>query len=374
MKQENSRMEKIFQNLGDFKLPQPGEVVECTIILKEPGFFMVSIKNAFVGIIAGKELNDGFGTVKKLKVGDVVSAFVLDDENEDGIMILSLRKANQMKNWDYFEQCMHDGTAIEIVAKTANKGGLICDANGIHAFLPVSQLAPKNYPRVDGANSKAIIEKLEEFIGKKFTVGVITFLRNEKIIVSEKEALSKIREKEVKELKIGDVVEGEINGVVKFGIFIIFGNLEGLIHSSEISWKILKNHYEFFKIGDKVKAQIIGIDNGKISLSIKRLQKDPWEQLLKKYPPGKITEGEVNKITNFGIFVTLDGNLNGLVHSSEFKNPEMRSNEIAKVGDKIKVRILEANEEDHNLKLSMKLSDSNEKKEEKKSEKENEEK
>lgn len=166
---------------------------------------------------------------------------------------------------------------ITLVAKQGNKGGLICDANGIHAFLPVSQLSPKNYPRVDGANATAIIEKLEPLIGKKFQARVITFLRNDKIIVSEREAMAEIREKELAELKPGDTVDGEINGVVKFGVFITFGNLEGLIHTSELSWDAIRNHYELFKIGAKVKAQVIGIDGDKISLSIKRLQKDPWE-------------------------------------------------------------------------------------------------
>jgi small subunit ribosomal protein S1 len=186
---------------------------------------------------------------------------------------------------------------------------------------------------------------------------VITFLKNDKIIVSEREAMSDIRNQEIKKLNVGDVVEGEVNGVVKFGVFITFGNLEGLIHTSELSWEQVRNHYELFKIGDAVKAQVIGIDGDKISLSIKRLQKDPWADLIKKYTPGTITKGTVNKVTNFGLFVTIDGNLNGLVHTSEFEDPEMRSDEVARVGDDVTVKVLGVNEEDHNLKLSMKLKE-----------------
>jgi ribosomal protein S1 len=245
---------------------------------------------------------------------------------------------------------------------------LICDANGVHAFLPVSQLAPQNYPRVDGANAQAIIDRLNQFVGQKFTVRVITFLRNDKIIVSEREAMSDIRGAELKKLKPGQIVDGEINGVVKFGVFITFGNLEGLIHTSELSWEATRNHYENFRIGDKVQAQVIGIDGDKISLSIKRIQKDPWLDLIKKYPTGTITKGTVNKVTNFGLFVTIDGNLNGLVHTSEFEDPDLRSDEVARVGDEINVKVLGINEEDHNLKLSMRLKD-----EPKKSEKAEEE-
>lgn len=360
-------MESVLKDF-DFSMPAPGDVVTGVIVAKEPGYILVSVDGAAIGIIAGREMQDGFESAKKLEVGDEITAFVLDDENEEGMMVLSLRKASQMKNWDYFESCLDSGETITVVAKQANKGGLICDANGVHAFLPVSQLAPQNYPRVDGANAQAIINKLEQFIGQKFTVRVITFLRNDKIIVSEREAISDVRNAEMKKLKPGTEVEGEVNGVVKFGVFITFGNLEGLIHTSELSWENIRNHYELFKIGDKIKAQVIGVDGDKISLSIKRLQKDPWEDLITKYTPGTITKGTINKVTNFGLFVTIDGNLNGLVHTSEFIDPEMRSDEVGRVGDEVKVRVLGINEEDHNLKLSMKLKA--DKEEEKESEKE----
>jgi len=353
-KNTSQSMDTVLKDFS-FSMPQPGELITGVVIAKEKGYILLSIGGVSVGIIAGKEMQDGFGTAKDTILGDEVSAFVLDDENEEGMMVLSLRKASQMKNWDHFENCLDDGTTIEVLAKEANKGGLICDANGVHAFLPVSQLSPQNYPRVDGANAQAIIEKLGQFIGQKFTVRVITFLRNDKIIVSEREAMSELRGKELKKLSIGDAVKGEINGVVKFGIFITFGNLEGLIHTSELSWENVRNHYEVFKIGNEVEAQVIGIDGDKISLSIKRLQKDPWMDLIGKYPAGTITKGEVNKVTNFGLFVTIDGNLNGLVHTSEFQDPELRSDEVARVGDEISVKVLGVNEEDHNLKLSMNL-------------------
>ena len=348
-------MNDVVKNLYDFKLPAPGEIVAGVVIVKEKGFVLVSINGVAVGIIAGKEMNDGFNSGAELEVGAEVTAFVLDDENDEGMMVLSLRKASQMRSWDHFENCLDSGELIEVTAKSANKGGLICDANGVHAFLPVSQLAPKNYPRVDGANAQAIINKLEEFVGQKFNVRVITFLRNDKIIVSEREAISEIRTEEIRNLKIGTEVEGEVNGVVKFGIFITFGNLEGLIHTSELSWEVVRNHYEMYKIGTPVKAQVIGIDGDKISLSIKRLEKDPWDNLVKKYPAETITEGTVNKVTNFGLFVTIDGNLNGLVHSSEFVDTELRSDEVARSGDTIKVRVIGVNNDDHNLKLSMNL-------------------
>ncbi len=371
-----STMDTVLQEL-DFSMPELGDVVTGTVVAKEPGYILVSVGGVSVGIIAGRELQDGFDTAKGLGVGDDISAFVLDDENDEGMMVLSLRKASQMKNWDYFEECLSSRETITVTAKEANKGGLICDANGVHAFLPVSQLSPQNYPRVDGANAQAIIDRLSQFIGQKFTVCVITFLRNDKIIVSEREAMSSVRDQEIKSLRVGDGVDGEIDGVVKFGVFITFGNLEGLIHTSELSWEHVRNHYEIDRIGNAIQAQVIGIDGDKISLSIKRLQKDPWADLIKKYTPGTITKGTVNKVTNFGLFVTIDGNLNGLVHTSEFEDPELRADEVARVGDDVTVKVLGVNEEDHNLKLSMKLKEEKkeegEKKESKKAAKKNKE-
>lgn len=359
-----NNMQSIVDGIS-FVMPQPGEIISGIIIAKEIGYVLVSIGGVATGIIAGKEMQDQFNTLKETKIGDEIKVFVISNENEEGMMVLSLRKASQMRSWDYFEECLSTGEIIKVVAKEANKGGLICDANGIHAFLPVSQLSPQNYPRVDGANAQSIIEKLKSFIGKTFSTRVITFLRNNKIIVSEREAMSELRNEEIKKIKPGDAIEGEVNGVVKFGVFITFGNLEGLIHTSELSWDKVKNHYDQFKIGTRVKAQVIGIDGDKISLSIKRLQKDPWLELIKKYSKNTITKGVINKITNFGIFVTIDGNLNGLVHTSEFLDLDLRPDEIGKIGDEVSVRVLGINEEDHNLKLSFKLKEDEEEKNDK---------
>ena len=354
--QQAPSMEEILSHGPNVEgLPRAGEMASGVVVAVDPGYVLISVQGVATGIIAGKERHDPLGAAGKVEVGEEVTAFVLEEENDDGFMVLSLRRAGQMRSWDHFEQCLADGTLITVTAKEANKGGLICDANGIHAFLPVSQLSPANYPRVDGANAEAITEKLAEHIGKTFTVRVITFLRGDKIIVSEREAMRDVREKELENLRVGSVVEGMVNGVVKFGLFVMFGNLEGLVHTSEISWDEGQSHYDQYHIGDRVRVMVLGKDTEKISLSIRRLDTARWKKLAAKYPVGTVAEGVVNRVTNFGFFVTIENEVSGLVHTSEFIDPEARPESVAKVDERVTIRVMEVNEEEQNLRLSLRL-------------------
>src|SRR6185295_8465308 len=215
----------------------PGEIISGRVLSKDRGKLLVDIGGVATGIVSGKELNDTFNTAKGLQVGDEVAAFVLEDETPEGMVILSLRKAAQAKSWEYFEKIKNEGGTLEVTALMANKGGLMVTTGGVTAFLPVSQLAPKNYPRVDGANAEEILSKLGKLIGKKFTTKIILLDQEiKKLVVSERAASGETRDAELSKLKVGDKVHGEVNGIVKFGIFVTFGNLEGLVHISELTW------------------------------------------------------------------------------------------------------------------------------------------
>ncbi len=328
----------------------PGLVIPGRVIAKEKGRVLVDLGGTTTGVVSGKELIDGFNTSKALQIGDEVMVFVLEDENEEGMVVLSFRKAAQMQAWDKFLKMKESKETLQVVAKEANKGGLMVDAMGIKAFLPVSQLAPEHYPRVDGANAEAILEYLEKFIGQKFTVCVITISEeSRKLVVSEREALHKDRSKELKELTLGAAVKGRIHGLVKFGAFMTFGKLEGLIHISEISWGHIKTPGEVLKVGQEVEAMIIGIDEEKISLSMKRLTPDPWVEAVKNFAIGSRVKGTLSKIAEFGMFVALTENVTGLVHKSQFTEEEVVN---LTEGQEVEVTILEINEKDHSLKLT----------------------
>ena len=356
-------MSQLIKENTYFRLPKPGELVEGRVIARGKNHILIDINGITTGTISGKELIDGIGTNKDLKIGDLVTAFVLEEENENGMVILSFRKASHLKVWDRLRKVYEDKEIVEVVAKEANKGGLMTEIDGVVAFLPVSQLAPANFPRVNGANAEVILARLKKLIGKKFTCKIILFDEQmPKIMVSEREAFAEVRSNEIAKLKIGDVINGEVNGIVKFGIFITFGNLEGLVHVSEITWdENIKNPQNDYKMNQEVSAKVISFSDQKISLSIKRLEKDPWMDNIKKFPIGSAKEGTVNKVTDFGVFVTLAEEVTGLVHISEFEDDSKSPSEIFKEEDKIKVKILGVNQEDRSMKLSLKLKEESQK-------------
>lgn len=362
IKDADLTMEDLIKDSVNFSLPTPGEMVEGRVIDRGKNYIIVDIHGVSTGIVSGREMTDSFETAKNVQVGDLISAFVLDNENEDGMIVLSLRKASHLKVWDKLVKAYKNKDTIEVVAKEANKGGLMSEIDGMRVFLPVSQLAPTNFPRVDGANAEMILEKLQKLVGKKFACKIIMMDESiPKVVVSEREAFSDLRAREMTTIKPGDMIEGEVNGIVKFGIFITFGNLEGLVHISEITWdEEAKNPQKDFKMGQKVKAKVIGFEDEKISLSIKRLEKDPWMDKVRELKTGTLQKGTINKVTNFGIFVTIAEDITGLVHVSEFDNEEQTPEERFKVGDTVEVKILEINEGDHSLRLSLKTSEETE--------------
>ena len=181
--------------------------------------------------------------------------------------------------------------------KEVNKGGLLAEINNIPAFMPVSQLATKHYPRVDGGDKSKILTELQKFVGQKFKVKIIDVNQtDEKLIVSEKEAQDNDLKKSFQYIRWGMSLRGEVSGVVNFGVFVKFtpsapsgegpSELEGLVHISELDWQLIENPADTFKVGDKVSAQIISLDSDKISLSIKALKADPWKDAEEKFKKG----------------------------------------------------------------------------------------
>ncbi|MFH1375824.1 MAG: S1 RNA-binding domain-containing protein [Patescibacteria group bacterium] len=347
--------------LGEDQIPSPpvpGNPVTGKVVNIQNGRILVEIDGTYTGIISGRETVDGFDTAKKLSVGDEVTTYVVEDENDEGYYILSLRKAGRESAWERLAKMKEASEAIEVSIKEANKGGLMTEFSGIRAFIPVSQLSPEHYPRVSGANSNEILSRLQKYVGQKFTVQVLTAEPGEnKLIFSEKAGLAAKREATLKKLKVGDKVTGKVTGVVNFGIFILFNEcLEGLVHLSEIAWGKVTDAANYARIGEEKEAVVIGIDTDKISLSVRRLTPDPWLKLVEKYSVGDEVEGEVSKITSYGALVALEKDLNGLLHASEIsKEGEGGETEIdLEVGDKVKAKIIEISPGEHRIGLSIK--------------------
>ena len=201
----------------------------------------------------------------------------------------------------------------------ANKGGLLSRYCQIDGFLPVSQLAPENYPRISGGDKSKILEKLKSFVGSEFEVTVITLSEEDnKIIFSEKDVWNKRQKPALDKYQIGMAVDGRITAITNFGVFVSFGeNIEGLIHISELAWQRIDSPNEMYKVGDRVKAEIISIDGAKVFLSAKKLLKDPWLEASAKYQIGQVVPGTILKVNPFGLFVKLDDEIHGLAHVSQ---------------------------------------------------------
>lgn len=346
--------------------PQPGQPVTGKVVNISNNRILVEINGTYTGIIAGREAIDGFDTAKKLVEGDDVTAYVVEEENADGYYVLSLRKASREKAWVKLQEMRDTDETIDVTIREANKGGLMTEFNGIRAFIPVSQLAPEHYPRVNGANASEILSKLAKFVGEKFTVQVLTAEPDEnKLILSEKAGLAKKRTAAISKLSVGQKISGKVTGIVNFGIFIMFGDgLEGLVHLSEVAWGKVTDAANYGRVGEEKEAVVIGISPDKISLSMKRLTTDPWLKNIEQFSVGDTVNGTVEKITPFGTLVQLTEDVSGLLHASE--NEEKI--EFA-VGDAVTAKIIEINPDDHRIALSVKDIDNAAKPKKKKAEK-----
>ncbi len=348
-------MEQLLQKMGDFQMPEPGKLVEGEVIAVYKNKILVDIGGVTTGIISGREAKDAEDTIKSVKVGDKISAYVIEPENEEGYIVLSLRKATQEKTWKKFLDAYENSDVISVKANEANKGGLLLDVAGIKGFIPVSQLAPMHYPRVNDADANQILTRLQKLVGENFKVKIINIDKdNGKLILSERAAMEAQRQKALETLEVGKKVTGTISGIVKFGIFVAFDGLEGLVHISEIAWGHVKNPSDFGKIGDKVDVEVIGVDGDKISLSMKRLVPDPWLEAAKKYKIGTIVQGEVNRITPFGAFVKLNDEINGLIHVTEIDPSVKDPGELLKIGDTVSAKVIAVEPDEHRVALSIK--------------------
>ena len=371
---EKLTMEDLLGMTPDFVKPELGAVVKGHVIGLKKNQVIVDINGMAIGMISGAEAHDSAGTVRNIAVGDEVQAVVVEDEDEHGMVVLSLRKASQANAWDRFEKAFKDGEIVEVTVSEANKGGLLLDVDGIKGFIPVSQLAPVHYPRVDGADANQILLRLKKLVGQKFSCKVINVDRaTGKMILSERAAIEHQAHAAMKELKVGDVVDGSVSGVVKFGIFVTFGGLEGLVHISEIAWGHVSNPHLYAKVGDPVRVQIIGIEKDKLSLSIKRLMKDPWEQIAEKYPIGGKVKGTVNRFSQFGAFVQLEDDINGLIHLSELSDHKVEDpKEVLSIGDMVEATVINIDRDEHRIGLSLRKNRKEEKEEKEEAKREEE--
>lgn len=336
----------------DIKQLKSGDVIEGTITSVRKHEVWIDLGASGVGVVMRREIGHG----QKLEEGEKVTTSVVDPEMEEGYALLSMKRAAKDRGWDELQRVFEAGDIIEVTAYDANRGGLLVELEGIRGFLPVSQLAAGHYPRVSGADKDEILQKLNALVNKPIRVRILDVSRKDnKLIFSEKEAIKDDMQSRLTELKVGDVVEGVVTGVIDFGAFVNVDGIEGLVHISEISWERVEDPRNYVKTGQKVDAKIISIDKDRLSLSMKQMSEDPWLQEVKEFKKGEMVEGKITRITPFGAFVQLSPSVEALVHVSEMSDDEgIDPEKIFQLNEKKQFKVIDIDTENRKIALSLK--------------------
>ncbi len=341
---ENSKMQKLLEEKGvEIKQFRSGELIEGVVVSVSHGEILVDVGAKSEGIISGEELGDSSDTsYKNLKPGDSVLAIVVQSENEQGYMVLSLKKAEKDRKWFDVDSAFKNGSVLEATVIEYNKGGLLADCMGLRGFIPLSHLDRVHFSndvaKFAAGSETELKNSLKVLSGKVLKVKVIEIDKvKNRLVLSEKDALAnyseEARQEKLAKVKVDDVLDGIVTGIMPFGVFVDLDGVEGLVHISEIAWEKVSHPSAYFSVGSTIKVKVLGIDDGtgKLALSVKRLSTNPWDTAEEKYKVGSKVTGKVSKVVPFGAFVNLEKGLDGLVHVSETNGPLTEGQEVTAV-------------------------------------------
>jgi len=333
-----------------------GDVIEGTIVRIDRNEVMVDVGYKSEGVIPSRELSVRKSVNPKdlVNEGDKIQALVLDKEDDEGRLILSVKRAIYEKAWGDIQRISDNDESVKGTVIESVKGGLIVDI-GVRGFLPASLIDVRR------------VKELTSYIGEEIEAKILELDRQRNNIVLSRKAhleeeQSGERQSFLEDLEVGNIKEGKISSIVNFGAFVDIGGMDGLVHVSELSWRHVENPNEVVKVGDTVTVKVLEIDNDKerISLSIKQVTEDPWLDFELQYKQDDIVDGDVTKVVPFGAFVTIGKGVEGLVHVSEISTDKVDSPELAlAIGQKVKIKITELDIPKRRVNLSIKQADPN---------------
>ncbi len=341
---------------ADFKTLRRGEVVEGTIMAIQRDGVLVDLGSKSEGIIPPHEMHSiGADPLSKVRVGEKILVYVMQPEADQGQIVLSVDRARGERGWRVLQARFEEGEAFEGEVTGYNKGGLLVNVEGVHAFVPLSQVVGVRPDRDDGEGG------LASAVGKKLRLKVIEInRRRNRVILSERAALQEWRSQQkdrlLSELKEGEIRKGRISSVRSFGVFIDLGGADGLAHLSEVSWDRNKSPEEMYHIGDEVDVYIMKVDpeTKKIALSLRRAQPEQWDLIVDKYQVGRVVPGMVTKLVTFGAFARIEGPVEGLIHVSELVDRRIaHPKEVVREGDLLPLKIVRIERDRHRLGLSL---------------------
>lgn len=316
-------MAQLLKNqLQAVKYIKEGEVVDAEFLSKNSRGVFFDLGRFGTGVVSGGEIGNAKELLKKAKPGDKIPAKILSLENKQGYIEISLAEAGKQQLWQKIKEVQEEGAVIKVKIDGSNTGGLTASLFDLKAFLPVSQLSAENYPKVEDGDKQKIGEELKKFIGQELSVKVIDINpRLGKLIISERETLASNMKELVSQYQVGQLVKVLVTSLANFGVFIRFVDnprVEGLIHISELSHRIVGNPKEIVQVNEVIEAKIIDIKEDRIFLSLKALQEDPWKDAEKLFTAGQDVSGSVYQFNQYGAIINLDHGLQGMIHVSEF--------------------------------------------------------
>ena len=339
--------------MSDFELKNfhKGEIVKGKVVSVKNDEIVVNIGHFADGIIPKNEIsNDDEFDINSLSIDDIIYVMVLSGDDGDGNVLLSKKRADKEKTIENIERSFEENKLISVKVKEVIKGGLSCDANGVKVFMPASQCSIRR------------IENFNTLLGKSLDVKVIEFeKRNNKIVVSRRvveETLAKEEKERIwNSIKSGEKRQGVVTKLVKFGAFVDIGGVNGLIHLNDMSWSRVNKPEDVVSVGDNVEVFVQEVDKskGRISLSLKDILQNPWDNIKTKYKVNDVLDGVVSKFIKVGAFVEIEPGVEGFVHISEITDENIsKPSDALEIGKKVKVKILDINSDENKIALSIK--------------------
>lgn len=361
----NQTMESLLASESmSVELPQIGEIRKGTIASIGSNQILISVGAKSEGVVAGRELEQLTAEERaELQVGQEVNVFVLNPEDQNGNVVLSFKRAQEELSWENVEKMIADETVMDTKIIGFNKGGLIAAVGNLRGFVPSSQVSSARRAQSTGDTPE---QRWQKMVGQPISVRIIEVDRERRrLILSERntntESRASMKDRVISELEEGKVYTGRVTSLAEFGAFVNLNGADGLVHLSELSWERLTHPKDILEVGQEVKVKVINIDREKkrIGLSIRALQDDPWKRQVEKFSVGQLVEGVITRMTKFGAFARLEGDVEGLVHVSELSNTRVEHlKELIKEGDVKTLRIIRIDSEQHRIGLSLSKVDS----------------
>ncbi|UCD70513.1 MAG: 30S ribosomal protein S1 [Syntrophobacterales bacterium] len=333
---------------------EEGDILKGVVMAVDDEYVTVDIGYKSEGQIPISEFRDQDGDVG-VGVDDEIDVLLEKKEDDDGLITLSKEKADKLKAWRSVSKAFREGEIVDGTITSRIKGGLTVDI-GINAFLPGSQVDIRP------------VRNLDKFIGKRFKFRVIKFNKKRSNIVLSRRALLEeerkvLRGETLKHLREGEILEGVVKNITDYGAFVDLGGIDGLLHITDISWGRINHPSEKLSVGERIKVKVLNFDRERerVSLGLKQISPDPWEEVKEKYPLDSQVEGRVVSITDYGAFVELGEGVEGLVHISEMswtkkiKHPS----QVVDVGDIIEAVVLDVDVPKKRISLGMRQVEPN---------------